>query len=95
MRQGQLQRVRASITASGYCRSADLVTVAGLVAALLANAAIVFANGLPPTWYGLAGVLALTSTALELWSPRGTDDFTMATGNALVCWAFGAWLLPR
>jgi hypothetical protein len=70
-------------------------TVAGLVAALLANAAIVFANGLPPTWYGLAGVLALTSTALELWSPRGTDDFTMATGNALVCWAFGAWLLPR
>ena len=22
--------------------------------------------------------------------PRGTDDFTMATGNALICWAFGA-----
>ena len=20
---------------------------------------------------------------------RGTDDFTMATGNALLCWAFG------
>jgi hypothetical protein len=69
-------------------------TGAGLAAALLVNAAIVFSNGLGPGWYGLALALALTSTALELWSPRGTDDFTMATGNALVCWAFGAWLLP-
>lgn len=68
-------------------------TVAGLVAALLVNTAVVFANGLPPGWFGLAAALALTSTALELWSPRATDDFTMATGNALVCWAFGAWLL--
>ena len=25
--------------------------------------------------------------------PEGTDDFTMATANALVCWAFGAWVL--
>ncbi len=23
----------------------------------------------------------------------GTDDFTMATSNALICWAFGAWVL--
>lgn len=74
-------------------RKSVLGTVAGLVAALAVNTAIVFANDLPPLWYGLAGALALTSTALELWSPRGTDDFTMATGNALVCWAFGAWLL--
>jgi hypothetical protein len=29
---------------------------------------------------------------LELFSPRGTDDFTMATANALICWAFGAWM---
>jgi dolichol kinase len=68
-------------------------TVSGFAAALLVNSAIVFANGLPSGWYGLAIVLALTSTALELWSPRGTDDFTMATGNAVVCWAFGAWVL--
>jgi hypothetical protein len=74
-------------------RKSILGTVAGLLAALLVNSAIVFTNGLPPGWYGLAATLALTSTALELWSPRGTDDFTMATGNALVCWAFGAWLL--
>ena len=65
-------------------------TVAGLVAALLVNAVIVFANASGPGWYALALALALTSTALELWSPRGTDDFTMATGNALICWAFGA-----
>ena len=75
-------------------RKSILGTVAGLVAALLVNAAVVAASSLPPSWYVLAVVLALTSTALELWSPRGTDDFTMATGNALVCWAFGAWLLP-
>jgi hypothetical protein len=68
-------------------------TVSGLVAALLVNGLVVFTNGLPPVWYALAIVVALTSTALELSSPRGTDDFTMATGNALVCWAFGAWFL--
>jgi hypothetical protein len=33
------------------------------------------------------------NTLLELLSPRGTDDFTMATGNALTCWAFGALVL--
>ena len=75
-------------------RKSILGTVAGLVAALLVNAAVVAASSLPAGWYALAVVLALTSTVLELWSPRGTDDFTMATGNALVCWAFGAWLLP-
>jgi hypothetical protein len=30
---------------------------------------------------------------LELFSPRGTDDFFMATSNALICWAFGAWVV--
>ncbi len=30
---------------------------------------------------------------LELYSPRGTDDLVMATGNALICWAFGAFVL--
>jgi hypothetical protein len=68
-------------------------TVAGFAAALVVNAWIVSVHALPASWYGLALALALTSTALELWSPRGTDDFTMATGNALVCWAFGAAVL--
>jgi hypothetical protein len=68
-------------------------TVAGFVAALAVNCLVVAVNGLAPAWYGLALAVAVTSTVLELYSPRGTDDFTMATGNALVCWAFGA-LVP-
>jgi hypothetical protein len=65
-------------------------TVAGFVAALTVNCLVVAVNGLAPAWYGLALAVAVTSMLLELYSPRGTDDFTMATGNALVCWAFGA-----
>jgi hypothetical protein len=30
---------------------------------------------------------------LELCSPRVADNFTMATGNALIMWAFGAWVI--
>ena len=37
----------------------------------------------------LAVVIALSNTLLELFSPRGTDDFIMATGNAVMCLAFG------
>jgi len=68
-------------------------TMAGFVAALSVSTLIVYANDLAPTWYALALALAVNSTLLELYSPRGTDDFTMATGNALVCWAFGALIL--
>ena len=42
---------------------------------------------------GLAVVIAVSNSLLELFSPRGTDDFTMATANALICWAFGVWVL--
>jgi hypothetical protein len=66
--------------------------VGGFLAALIFCVSVVTANGLGPPWLVLAVVLALSSTLLELFSPRGTDDFTMATGNALICWAFGAWL---
>jgi hypothetical protein len=65
-------------------------TMAGLVAGLVFCLWVVLSHGLPAPWIGLAVVIALSSTVLELWSPRGTDDFTMATGNALICWAFGA-----
>jgi len=30
-----------------------------------------------------------------LFSPRGTDDFFMATTNALLCWAFGVLMYGR
>ena len=44
-------------------------------------------------WYALALVVAVSNTAFELFSPRGTDDITMVTANALLCWAFGALVL--
>ena len=64
-------------------------TVAGFVGALAF--CLVVVQGLPAPWIGLAIVLTVSNTLLELFSPRGTDDFTMATSNALICWAFGVW----
>jgi hypothetical protein len=65
-------------------------TVSGLTAALVFCLWIVLGHGLPLPWVALAVVIAVSNTAFELFSPRGTDDFTMATANALICWAFGA-----
>jgi len=67
-------------------------TITGLVAGLVCSVGIVLLNGLSGAYIALAVTVAVASTALELFSPRGTDDFTMATGNALICWAFGAWV---
>jgi hypothetical protein len=64
----------------------------GFFAALALCLWAVLANGLPLPWVGLAVVIAVSSALLELYSPRGTDDFTMATGNALLCWGFGVLL---
>jgi hypothetical protein len=68
-------------------------SVAGTAACFLGSLAIclwlVYANGLGLPWVGLAVAVSISNTALELFSPRATDDFTMATGNALLCWAFG------
>jgi hypothetical protein len=51
--------------------------------------ALVFSHGLPLPWLGLALAVSVSNTVFELFSPRGTDDFTMATANALLCWGFG------
>ncbi len=51
---------------------------------------LILAAGLGPAWFGLALVVSCSNTLLELFSPRGTDDFTMAMANALLCWGFGA-----
>ena len=67
-------------------------TVTGLVAGLVFSVGIVLLNGLSGAYLALAVAISVSSTVLELLSPRGTDDFTMATGNALICWAFGAWV---
>jgi dolichol kinase len=68
-------------------------TVSGFVGALAFCVWIVIGHGLPPAWLALAFVIAVSNSLLELFSPRGTDDFTMATANALICWAFGALVL--
>lgn len=73
-------------------RKSPAGTITGLVAGLVFSVGIVMANGLSGAYIALAVTVAVASTALELLSPRGTDDFTMATGNALICWAFGAWV---
>ena len=65
--------------------------VGGFLAALTLGVLVVTANGLGSSWLVLVLILAISNTLLELYSPRGTDDFTMATANALICWAFGAW----
>jgi hypothetical protein len=65
-------------------------TWACFLGSLTVCSALVWANGLPASWLGLAVAVSVTNTVFELFSPRGTDDFTMATANALVCWGFGA-----
>jgi hypothetical protein len=69
-------------------------SVAGTWACFLGSLAIclslVSANGLGLPWVGLAVAISLSNTVFELFSPRGTDDFTMAIANALLCWGFGS-----
>ena len=67
-------------------------TVACFVSSLLFCLWIVSANGLAAPWIGLAVLISVSNAVFELFSPRGTDDFTMTVANALICWAFGAWL---
>jgi hypothetical protein len=64
-------------------------TVAAFVGSLALCLAVVGARHLPLSWVALAVVVSLSNTLFELVSPRGTDDFTMATANALLCWGFG------
>lgn len=64
-------------------------TVTGFVASLVLCITVVLANDLPASWLVLSLVISASNTLLELVSPRGTDDFTMATANALICCAFG------
>jgi len=68
-------------------------TVTGFIGGLVLCVSLVGANSPGGAWFGLAVTIAVSNSLLELWSPRGTDDFTMATANALICWAFGAWVL--
>ena len=67
--------------------------VCGFTGCLIFCLWIVLSNGLGGAWIALAVTIAISNTLLELFSPRGTDDFTMATAGALICWGFGALVL--
>jgi hypothetical protein len=67
-------------------------TAACFVGSLAICLSLVHASGLGLAWVGLAVVVSVSNTLFELLSPRGTDDFTMASANALLCWAFGSFL---
>jgi hypothetical protein len=67
-------------------------TVAGFLGSLALCLWVVHVQHLSAAWMALSLVISLSNALLELYSPRGTDDMTMATANALLCWAFGAWL---
>ena len=69
-------------------------TISGFAAALIFSLWIVVGQGLPPAWIALALIISIASTLTELFSPRGTDDFFMATANALICLVFGTMLRP-
>ena len=71
---------RKSVAGTGAC----------FVGSLAIGLWLVHANGLGLPWAGLAVAISVSNTAFELFSPRGTDDFTMASANALLCWAFGS-----
>jgi hypothetical protein len=68
-------------------------TVSGFTGALILCVWVVISQGMPPVWIAVAVILAAANTLIELFAPRGTDDFFMATGNALICLLFGV-LLP-
>jgi hypothetical protein len=68
-------------------------TVSGFAGALVLCLWVVISQGMPPAWIAVAVIIAAANTLIELFSPRGTDDFFMATGNALICLLFGM-LLP-
>jgi dolichol kinase len=66
--------------------------VAGFLGAFVVGLVVVLSQGLGLHWVGLTFVIALVGSLVELYSPRGTDDFTMTTTNALICLAFGLWV---
>jgi hypothetical protein len=63
--------------------------VSGFVLTLAMNLCIVWSMQLSLAWCVLGLLLAVLNPLVELFSPRGTDDFTMATINALVCLGYG------
>ncbi|MDJ0674894.1 MAG: hypothetical protein QNJ36_05875 [Calothrix sp. MO_167.B42] len=69
-------------------RKSLLGTFSVFMGSLLPLLLIVFFNGLPWEWWLMCLSIALTTTIVELIAPRGTDNFCIPLGNALVCLIF-------
>jgi hypothetical protein len=70
-------------------RKSVIGTWAVFLSSMICCTYIVIAHGHPPIWFLVGLIISISNTFLELYSPRGTDDFTMATSNAIICLMFG------
>jgi dolichol kinase len=50
-------------------------TLTGFAGCLLLCTWLVWAHQLPPIWLGLVVAISVSNTLVELFAPRGTDDF--------------------
>lgn len=69
--------------------------IAGFLCTLALCLILVWANQLSMAWLVLGVILSFVNPLVELYSPRGTDDFTMATINALICWGYGVLVFAK
>ena len=69
-------------------RKSLLGTASVFVGSLLPLLLIVFLNALPWQWWLMCLSIATTTTIVELIAPRGTDNFCIPLGNALICLFF-------
>lgn len=69
-------------------RKSVLGTASVFLGSLLPLILIAATNGLSLPWWLLGLCVAITTTTIELIAPRGTDNFFIPLGNALVCLVF-------
>ncbi len=82
--------VRREAPATGQARG---LHEGGFLGSLGISLCVVYASGLGLAWFGLAVASSFSNAFFELFSPRGTDDFTMASANSLLCRGFGRFVL--
>lgn len=74
-------------------RKSVLGTVSVFLGSLLPLLLIVVSKALSFQWWLLCLVVSVTTTVIELIAPRGTDNFFIPIGNALVCLMFFVYFI--
>ena len=69
-------------------RKSVLGTISVFLGSLLPLMWVVAFKGLSLPWWLLCWAVAIATTVVELVSPRGTDNFFIPLGNAMVCLVF-------